>query len=195
MFCHQCGVQLVDGAKFCGNCGTRLGAAATAIPTAPASPPPASSPARAAEPAKILDAGDRFVISGDDAVEVEKILQKYLGRGAKLITPVSKVGRNWAAACTIPPKTHNMDETQTLNLQEVVDAAAARAADEVDDGCRVEEFGFKRIVYGPSLIAVKIRLARMKQFGAEVIGDIEVQEEEWVAVVDVGSEKNTGFRW
>lgn len=125
------------------------------------------------------------------------MLQKYIGRGAKLITPVTRVGRSWVAACSIPPKTANMDETQTLKLQEVADAAAAAAAaarDE-DDGCRIEEFGFKRIVYGPSIIAVKIRLDRMKHYGAEVIGEIEVQGEEWVAVVDMGSEKNTGYRW
>lgn len=200
MFCHECGVRQVEGAKFCGNCGTKLGAAPPqGEPVSPAAPPSVAPPEVRSMEVKVLDAGDRFVLSGEESSQVELVLQKYLKRGAKLITPVSKVGRSFAAACSIPPKTKNMEETQTLKLQDVIDAAAvaAAAADTEDavDGCRVEKLGFKRIVYGPSMLAVQVRVERMKHFGAEVIGDIEEQGDEWVAVVDVGGAKNTGFRW
>ena len=200
MFCHECGVQLVAGAKFCGGCGTKLGGAAPeeARPGEPlnaAAAPSVAPPEVRSLEVKILDAGDRFVLSGEDSSQVELVLQRYLKRGARQITPVSKVGRSFAAACSIPPKTKNMDETQTLKFQDVVDAAAAAQADDVVDGCRLEEAGFKRIVYGPSLLAVQLRLERMKHFGAEVIGEIEQQGDEWIAVVDVGGAKNTGFRW
>ncbi|MEO8143633.1 MAG: hypothetical protein ABI654_05405 [Betaproteobacteria bacterium] len=193
-------MQLVAGARFCGGCGTKLGGAAPdqarpGGPLSPAAAPTVAPPEFRSMEVKVLDAGDRFVLSGEESSQVERVLQKYLTRGAKLITPVSKVGRSFAAACSIPPKTRNMDETQTLKLQDVVDAAAAAEAEDAVDGCRVEQAGFKRIVYGPSLIAVQVRLERMKHFGAEVIGEIEEQGDEWVAVVDVGGAKNTGFRW
>jgi hypothetical protein len=209
-------MRQVEGGKFCGSCGTKL------VETVPQEPPlnePArlqpSAPAISSKDSiqgdeilaqsnkapdgsvsevKVLDAGDKFVLSGAQPVEVDRILQKFLKRGAKLITPVSKVGNRWAAACTVPPATESMDETQTLSLLAMAKATDAKPA-EPDDGCRVEEFGFKRIVYGPSRLAVQFRLEYMKHFGAEVVGEIEEQGEEWVAVMDMGDAKNTGYRW
>src|SRR5271167_4481708 len=162
MFCHECGERLVEGAKFCGSCGTKLAAAA------PSPPPLEEIPARApmapvapdsgSDEVKVLDAGDKYVLSGTRSAAVEKILQKFLKRGAKLITPVSSVGKGWAAACTIPPAATSMDETQTLSLLDITKAVANTRPEEPEDGCRVEEFGFKQIVYGPSRSAVQLRL-------------------------------------
>lgn len=47
MFCHQCGNQLADGARFCGQCGAATAFAAPAqAPAAPATPRPPMPPAR-----------------------------------------------------------------------------------------------------------------------------------------------------
>lgn len=50
MFCHQCGNQLADGARFCGHCGAATAFAAPAqpqaAPAAPAAPRPPMPPAR-----------------------------------------------------------------------------------------------------------------------------------------------------
>jgi hypothetical protein len=193
VFCHECGERLAEGAKFCGSCGTKLAGTVSPPPSMEARPSPApAAPDSGSSEVKVLDAGDTYVLSGGQSAEVEKILQKFLRRGAKLIAPVSKVGNRWAAACTIPPAVRSMDETQTLSLL-VIKGANAKP-DEPEDGCRVEEFGFKRIVYGPSKLAVQLRLAYMKHFGADLVGDIEEQGEEWVAVVDIGSATNTDFR-
>jgi hypothetical protein len=210
-------MRQVEGSQFCASCGTKL---VGAVPQEPPLNEPArlqsSTPAISSKDSiqgdeilaqsnkaldsgvsevKVLDAGDKFVLSGAQPVEVDKILQKFLKRGAKLITPVSRVGNRWAAACSVPPTTKSMDETQTLSLLVITKAVADAKPDEPDDGCRVEEFGFKRIVYGPSRLAVQFRLEYLKQFGAESVGEIEEQGEEWVAVVDMGSAKNTGYRW
>jgi hypothetical protein len=195
MFCHECGERLVEGAKFCGSCGTKLAAAAPSSPPRGENPAPApASPDDSSDEVKVLDAGDKYVLSGTRSAAVEKILQKFLKRGAKLITPVSSVGKGWAAACTVPPAAKSMDETQTLSLLHISSAADAKPA-EPEDGCRVEEFGLKRIVYGPSLMAVETRLHYLKNyFGAQLVGSIEVQGEQWVAVVDMGSPKGSGFR-
>lgn len=144
---------------------------------------------------KALDAGDRILLSGAQAAEVESALQGYIERGAKVITPVVQVGKNWIAACTIPPRTMSLDDPQAIHLAEASAAGNDRKAAELEDGCRVEELGFKRIVYGPSLVTVQRRVEEMKHFGAELIGEIEELDDEWVAVCDFGGAQNTGYRW
>lgn len=143
---------------------------------------------------KALDAGDRILLSGAQAADVESALQSYLERGAKVISRPTQVGKSWIAACTIPPRTMTLEDSQALHLAEASASGAGKAA-EPEDGCRVEELGFKRIVYGPSLVAVQRRVEEMKHFGAELIGEIEEVEGEWVAVCDFGGAQNTGYRW
>ena len=143
---------------------------------------------------KALDAGDRILLSGAHAADVESALQSYMARGAKVITPLAQIGKNWIAACTIPPKTMSLEDSQALRLDEESAGATGRKA-ELEDGCRVEELGFKRIVYGASLVTVQRRVEEMKHFGAELIGEIEEADGEWVAVLDFGGAQNTGYRW
>src|SRR5579862_1403999 len=147
MFCHECGERLVEGAKFCGSCGTKL---AAAVPSPPPpeeiSAPAPAAPDSSSDEVKVLDAGDKYVLSGTRSAAVDRILQKFLKRGAKLITPVSSVGKGWAAACSVPPAAGGMDETQTLSLLDITRAVANARPEEPEDGCRVEEFGFKQIV-------------------------------------------------
>lgn len=144
---------------------------------------------------KTLDAGDRILLSGAQAADVESALRSYLERGAKVITPPAQVGKSWIAACTIPPKTMTLEDSQALRLTEASASGSGQRAVELEDGCRVEELGFKRIVYGPSLVTVQRRVEEMKHFGAELIGEIEEADGEWVAVCDFGGAQNTGYRW
>ena len=178
MFCHECGARLVEGAKFCGSCGTKLTASAPLAPRGgeiPAEAPAAAvAPDSGSDEVKVLDAGDKYVLSGTRSAAVEKILQKFLKRGAKLITPVSSVGKGWAAACSVPPAAKSMDETQTLSLLQITSAADAKPV-APEDGCRVEEFGLKRIIYGPSQEAVETRLHYLRNFGGVLVDGVEQQ--------------------
>ena len=47
---------------------------------------------------KKLDAGGDIMLRGESREEVDEALQDLLGRGARLITPVSQVGSAWVAA-------------------------------------------------------------------------------------------------
>ncbi len=142
---------------------------------------------------KVLDAGGKVMLSGDLRAEVEATLDDYLGRGAKLITAVEKLGPSWIAACTLPTKTSAADTTTTLRLNEILDASVKQSGmvPEFDDACTVEELGFKRIITGPSRQAVELRIEHMKQFGAELIGEIEQLGNQWTAVVDTGGADKT----
>jgi hypothetical protein len=54
--------------------------------------------------------------------------------------------------------------------------------------------GFKRLIRGPSEKHVKLRIEHLKRFGANLVGEIELDGDSWVAVVDTGGVDKT-FRW
>ncbi len=145
---------------------------------------------------KILDAGGKLMLSGDLRNEVEAALNDYVRAGAKLITSAHQLGSSWVAACTLPPKARP-DATQTMRLGDLADGIGTPQPDlaELEDGCKVEEFGFKRIITGPTKRAVEMRIEHLKQFGADLVGEIErLDHETWTAVVDTGGVDKT-FRW
>jgi hypothetical protein len=136
---------------------------------------------------KILDAGGKLVLSGEDRAEVEAVLQKHVQLGSAGIATIQRVGNLWVAACTLPTKSMGADSTQTLQLADIKQhAKPASPEPEFSDGCRVDEIGFKRIITGPTKRAVELRLEHLKQFGAELVGQIEEDGGSWVAVADTG---------
>lgn len=210
MYCPNCGEAQDESAKFCSACGARLARKPAAAPVAPppAAPAPAAPVAAEADsgppqPVKILDAGNRLMLIGTRAADVQKALDKYLGEGARVITSVCQVGKTWTAACTLPPKKKSMEDTQSLSLADLQQALAQakppepseEEAEMADDGCRIEEAGFKRLIYGPSKEAVERRLRHLQRFqGAQLVGEVEQVDSEWIAVCDIGG-AGPGYRW
>jgi len=109
-------------------------------------------------PAKVLDAGDKYMISGSSRASVSGALERLIGEGARLISPVSYVGSTWIAACTHP------------------DAPAE---------VKVEALGLTRIVTGQSRQAVADKAAQFVSFGGKLRGEIEQIDGVWTAVCDV----------
>ena len=152
---------------------------------------------------KLLDAGGHLILSSASESAIEASLAGFVRRGARVVTPVGQVGRQWVAACTVPPRASGVDTTQTLRLSDLAAASAsaegpsaaapepesapepaAKAPLVPDDGCRVVTFGYKSIVYGPSQLLVQHRVALMQRQGAELVGEIEQEDDEWAAVCD-----------
>ena len=144
---------------------------------------------------KVLDAGGKLMLSGDSCLEVEARLNDYTRRGAKVITAPQKLGANWVAVCTLP-RAALPDDTTSLKLADADQATAKglRDAPEFDDGCSVDELGFKRIVTGPSRRAVELRVEHLRRFGADLLGEIEENGSVWTAVVDTGG-ADKSYRW
>ena len=132
---------------------------------------------------KRLDAGDDILISGETPEEVDAVLRDLLARGAKIITPLTQVGRTWVAACSPPPKVHEADGTSTLDLREIQAALRKRRPEAAL--CRVEEAGLKRIITGPSFDAVHARLAELLEAGATLVSQPEENFGSWIAVCDI----------
>lgn len=126
---------------------------------------------------KIVDSQGKRMLSGASSAVVETSLHSFVDLGSKVLTALHQVGNSWVAACTIPPDTARF--------------AAGMGTEEGDDGCRVEEFGFKRIIYGSSQLAVQLRVEKMKSSGAEIIGDVEQDGQEWTAVCDIGGRQQS----
>ncbi len=144
---------------------------------------------------KVLDAGSSLMLTGDTREEVDAALTGYVARGSKVVTQAVAVGNRWTAACTLPASEAEGDSSDDMQLSDYQAKARAGGSDpEVDDGCTVEELGFKRIVYGPSKRHVLLRVEHMKRFGAELVGEIEQDGARWVAIVDTGG-ADKSFRW
>ena len=134
---------------------------------------------------KRLDTGGDIMLSGESRDEVDEALQDLVARGAKVITPLSLVGRSWVAACTQPPEVHEADRTSTLDLREIQAAQRQRRPEAAL--CRVEEMGLKRVITGPSRDAVHARLAELLEEGATLVSDVQEDYGSWIAVCDTGA--------
>jgi len=144
---------------------------------------------------KVLDAGGKLMLSGELRSEVEARLNDFTSRGAKVIATLHKIGPNWVAACTLP-RARLPDDTTTLKFNDLDQSTIKQTRNdpEFDDGCTVEEFGFKRLITGPTREAVELRVEHLKQFGADLVVDIEQNGDVWTAVVDMGG-ADKAFRW
>lgn len=108
--------------------------------------------------AKVFDAGESLIISGVARTSVEAALERLLAQGARLISPVTQVHRNWMATCGHPP------------------SAAS--------GCRVTMLGYTRIVTGPTRDAVEQKVGELLKAGAVLTHDIECAKGVWTAVCE-----------
>ncbi len=149
----------------------------------------------------VLDAGDCLMLSGESQKEVDEALAKYVERGAKVITQAVAVGSRWTGACTLPVRRGNAAITDRLKLSDVRDAASRdRTTPDMQDGCRVEAVGFKRIFTSASKEEVISRVQDFTRLGASLIGDIVSNGDEWVGIIDTRGAAGTGgpdeaYRW
>lgn len=134
------------------------GGGATATAAAPASAPAAAAPAGAA--ASVFDAGPHLIISGNDRTAVQAALDEVSSKGARVISPITKVGDKWMASCEHPE----------VRMSE----------------CKVERFGLTQVITGPTRQAVEKKVEELVERGARLQGGIEQDGASWTAVCDSG---------
>ena len=108
-------------------------------------------------PAQVFDAGTHYVISGASEARVEEAVKKLAGQGCRPMSPITQVGSKWIASVDNP----------RLAVQ-----------------ARVEALGFKRIVTGPTLEAVRLKVRDLLELGAVLIRDAELEDGVWTAVCE-----------
>jgi hypothetical protein len=108
-------------------------------------------------PAQVFDAGTHYLVSGYSEASVREAVEKLIAGGARLIAPLSQMGRKWLASVTNP-----------------------RLAIEA----RVEEMGFKRVITGPTKEAVQLKVEDLVERGSTVVQPPELADGVWTAVCE-----------
>jgi hypothetical protein len=123
--------------------------------------PAAPSPLRSAQDAaSVFDAGPHLIVSAYDRAEVQKALDELAAKGARVVSPISRVGEKWMASCEHPD---------------------VRASE-----CKIEKFGLTSVVTGPTRQAVATKVEELVERGARLTGEIEQDGGVWTAVCDSG---------
>lgn len=120
-------------------------------------------------PVTVADAGSHLVISGSSRVGVQAGLDELVQKGSRVISSISQVGDMWVATCEHP--------------QIAVSA------------CKVEEFGLKRVITGPTKEAVAAKVEELIKLDAVLIGEIEFDGTSWTAVCDTGGPQSHVHKW
>jgi hypothetical protein len=110
------------------------------------------------EPAQIFDTGGQLMVSGRSRMSVLMTLDELGKGGAKVLSPIQKVGNKWIATCEPAPAP--------------------------SDGCKVEEIGFMRVITGPTRESVSDKLAELIDKGARPVHDLEEARGVWTAVCE-----------
>ena len=108
-------------------------------------------------PAQVFDAGTHYVVSGTSEARVEEAVKKLADRGCRRMSPITQVGSKWIASVDNP----------RLAVQ-----------------ARVEALGFKRVITGPTLEAVRLKVQDLLELGAVLIRDAELEDGVWTAVCE-----------
>jgi class 3 adenylate cyclase len=108
-------------------------------------------------PAQLFDAGTHFIVSARSQAKVQDAVQKLAGEGCKLLSPMAQVGSKWVASVGNP----------RLTVQ-----------------AKVETFGFKRVITGPTIEAVRLKLQDLLERGAVLVQDAELADGVWTAVCE-----------
>lgn len=120
-----------------------------------------TQPARGAQDAaSVFDAGPHLIVSGYERAAVQRALDGLAVKGARVISPIVRVGEKWMASCDHPE---------------------ARQSE-----CKVEKLGYTSIVTGPTRQAVAEKVEELVGLGARQTGEIEMEGGEWTAVCDTG---------
>jgi class 3 adenylate cyclase len=119
------------------------------------------APARGAQDAaSVFDAGPHLIISAYERAVVQKALDELAAKGARVVSPITRVGDKWMASCEHPD---------------------VRASE-----CKVEIFGLTSVVTGPTRQAVMTKVQELIERGARLTGEVEQDGGVWTAVCDSG---------
>jgi len=108
-------------------------------------------------PAQVFDAGTHFIVSARSHVKVQDAVKKLAAEGCQLLAPMAQVGSKWVASVGNP----------RLTVQ-----------------AKVETFGFKRVITGPTVEAVRLKLQDLLERGAVLVQDAELADGVWTAVCE-----------
>lgn len=108
-------------------------------------------------PAQVYDAGTHYIVSAYSQARVQEAVKKLAGQGCRLISPMTQVGSKWVASVDNP----------RLAVQ-----------------AKVDVLGFKRVITGPTLESVELKLQDLLERGAVLVQPAELSDGVWTAVCE-----------
>jgi len=123
------------------------------------------------DPVKVAILGTHTMVSGSDRSAVEAKVAELVSKGAKLVSKVEPLGRNFVVTLE--------DRTAVPDV----------------NGCRVARLGLQIIVTGPDRAAVDKRAQQLMQEGAVLKSGPQENTNGWSAVLDEGGVDKTMHRW
>ena len=112
------------------------------------------------DPVRVARMDAYIMVSGPDRSAVERKVAELVSQGARAVTKVSPLGRNWVA--TLEDPTAGPDP----------------------DGCRVARLGLQIIVTGPDRASVLKRAEALMKEGAALKSAPQENTNGWSAVLD-----------
>jgi len=117
----------------------------------------AAPPPEDDSPAQVFDAGTHFIVSAYSRARLDDAVAGLARQGSRLLSPPTQVGAKWLASVDNP----------RLAVQ-----------------AEVREFGFKRVITGPTLEAVRLKVQDLVERGAVLVQDAELADGVWTAVCE-----------
>jgi hypothetical protein len=108
-------------------------------------------------PAQIFDAGTHYIVSGHSQARVHEAVKQLALQGGRRMARPAQVGSKWIASVANP----------RLSVQ-----------------ARVEALGFKRVITGPTLESVELKVQDLLELGAVLVRRPELDDGVWTAVCE-----------
>ena len=105
----------------------------------------------------MFDAGTHYIVSARSQAKLQDAVKKLAAEGSQLLSPMTQVGSKWVASVGNPK----------LTVQ-----------------AKVETLGFKRVITGPTVEAVRLKLQDLLERGAVLVQDAELNDGVWTAVCE-----------
>jgi len=126
---------------------------------------------------KIVDAGERIMISGPSRDVVEAAVESLVAKGAPVLAPAAQLGSRWVATCAKPPG-GTVPETPTVaDVQSGADDAVLRRV-------KVSDTGDHLMITGAEKSAVEAALAALARNGARVLAPPAPLGNGWIATLE-----------
>jgi class 3 adenylate cyclase len=108
-------------------------------------------------PSQVFDAGTHYIVSARSQTKLQETVKKLAAEGCQVLSPMTQVGSKWVASVGNPK----------LTVQ-----------------AKVETLGFKRVITGPTVEAVRLKLQDLLERGAVLVQDAELNDGVWTAVCE-----------
>lgn len=126
---------------------------------------------------KIVDAGERIMISGPSRDVVEAAVESLVAKGAPVLAPAAQLGSRWVATCAKPSDGTIPEAPSLADVQSGTDDAVLRRV-------KVADTGDHLMITGPEKSLVEAALVALARKGGRVLAPPAPLGNGWIATFE-----------